>query len=124
MRRKSAIVIDMDWLSRSSSCLYRLLVPFAKRGRYWEGILLTPRFIIMAPAWQLAATYLMCLTGGSCIGVMVLLAAQLRLILRGQTYIESLHVQNSPGQRTSDEMCNHSVQMGSDGCIYKSAIEP
>ncbi len=68
----------------------RLLLPIAKSRRYWEAILVTPRFLLVAPAWQAAVTYLMSLTGGSCVGVTILLASQLRLIVRGQTYIESL----------------------------------
>jgi hypothetical protein len=68
----------------------RLLLPIARSGRCWEAILVTPRFLLVAPGWQAAVTYLMSLTGGSSVGVMLLLASQLRLIMRGQTYIESL----------------------------------
>ncbi|EIE24647.1 zf-DHHC-domain-containing protein [Coccomyxa subellipsoidea C-169] len=75
----------------------RLLLPIAKSKRYWEAILVTPRFLLVAPAWQAAVTYLMSLTGGSCVGVTILLASQLRLIVRGQTYIESLAAAPSHG---------------------------
>ncbi len=68
----------------------RVLLPIVRSRRYWEGILVTPRFLMVAPAWQGAVTYLMSLTGGSCIGILLLLASQLRLIMRGQTYVESL----------------------------------
>ena len=68
----------------------RVLLPILESRRYWEGILVTPRLLLGAPAWQGAVTYLMSLTGGSCIGITLLLALQFRLIMRGQTYVESL----------------------------------
>ncbi|CAL8467673.1 g7211 [Coccomyxa elongata] len=76
----------------------RVLLPIVRSRRYWEGILVTPRFLLVAPAWQGAVTYLMSLTGGSCIGIMLLLASQLRLIMRGQTYVESLAAAPSSGR--------------------------
>ena len=68
----------------------RLLVPIVERRRYWEAVTVTPRFLLSAPAWMGATTYLAALTGSALFGAGALLASQLRLLLHGRSYLESL----------------------------------
>ena len=45
---------------------------------------------MLAPAWMAATTYLAALTASALLGSCALLASQLRLLLHGQSYLESL----------------------------------
>ena len=79
--------------------LCRLLVPILRSGRFWEFFLITPRFLLTAPWWLAGNTYLSALTGSAIPGILLLLTSELRLIFRGQSYIESLqvcHMQHAP----------------------------
>jgi hypothetical protein len=63
-----------------------------RTGRFWELFLIMPRFLFTAPWWLAGTTYLAALTAGAVPGILLLLFSELRLIFRGQTYIESLQV--------------------------------
>lgn len=82
--------------------LCRLLLPIARKGRYWEALLLTPRFMIHSPAWLGATTYLAALTCSCLVGLTALLVVQLRSVLRGQSYLESLQVDTGLGRPVHD----------------------
>jgi len=72
----------------------RILVPILQSGHFWEVFLITPSFLLTAPWWLAGTTYLTALTGGAVPGILLLLTSELRLIFRGQSYIESLQVQH------------------------------
>ena len=74
-------------------CFCRLLAPILRSGHFWEFFLLTPRFLVTAPWWLAGTTYLVALVAGAIPGISLLLVSELRLIFRGQSYIESLQVQ-------------------------------
>ena len=88
----------METVGKLHVFLCRLLVPIARSRRYWEALIVTPRFILTAPPWLGATTYLAALTAGVLLGMCLLLASQLRLLLHGQSYIESLLVPAAAGQ--------------------------
>ena len=94
--RASITVYDTMLLSCHSNDLVvwacRVLVPILQSGRYWELLVITPRFLLSSPGWLAGATYLAALSTGALPGLALLLTSELRLILRGQTYIESLQV--------------------------------
>jgi hypothetical protein len=73
-------------------CHCRVWEPIWMRRRYWEVLLVSPRFLLAAPRWLAATTYLAALTGSCCVSLSVLLTSQLRLLFRGQSYIDSLKV--------------------------------
>ena len=73
-------------------CVYRLLWPIVRSGHFWGFLLIMPRFLLTAPWWLAGTTYLTALTMGAIPGVILLLASELRLLFRGQSYIESLQV--------------------------------
>ncbi len=75
--------------------LPRLLVPILRSGHFWEFFLITPRFLVTAPWWLAGTTYLVALAAGAIPGISLLLVSELRLIFRGQSYIESLQVQEA-----------------------------
>lgn len=70
----------------------RLLAPVLRTGHFWELFLITPSFLLTAPWWLAGTTYLAALTAGAVPGILLLIISELRLIFRGQSYIESLQV--------------------------------
>ena len=70
----------------------RLLAPVLRTGHFWELFLITPRLLLTAPWWLAGTTYLAALTAGAVPGILLLIISELRLIFRGQSYIESLQV--------------------------------
>ena len=79
-------------MSVMSSGTCRLLAPVLRTGHFWELFLITPRFLLTAPWWLAGTTYLAALTAGAIPGILLLIISELRLIFRGQNYIESLQV--------------------------------
>ena len=70
----------------------RVLVPILRSGRFWELLVITPKFMLSSPGWLAGTTYMAVLSTGALPGLALLLTSELRLILSGQTYIESLQV--------------------------------
>lgn len=70
-------------------------MPILRSGHLWEFFFVTPRFLLTAPWWLAGNTYLVALTGSAVPGILLLLTSELRLIFRGQSYIESLQVQDA-----------------------------
>ena len=88
----------------------RLLVPIVQTGHFRQFFLVTPRFMLAAPPWLAGTTYLTALTLGAIFGIVVLLASELRLIYRGQSYIESLQVGHAMHRLRMPTSCRSRVQ--------------